>query len=137
MREPRPNWFPLRVNFKILDTHPHPFLYWSPTRANAGLTNREIMAISGHCSESSLQSYHNMSSVQQLRKCSNVLTVALGDDRVQATSDQLVGNERRPPLQQLQVPFVNTAISFFVQSDIQSMHDCNVQVYNLLQAVND
>ena len=48
--------------------------------ANAGLTNREIMAISGHRSESSLQSYHNMPSVQQLRKCSNVLTVALGDD---------------------------------------------------------
>jgi len=36
--------------------------------ANAGLTNREIMAIYGHRNESSLQNYHNMPSVQQLRK---------------------------------------------------------------------
>ena len=76
--------------------------------ANAGLTNREIMAISGRGNESSLQSYHNMPSVPQLRKCCNVLTVALGDDKVQATN---VGNERRPPLQELQVPSVNRAIS--------------------------
>lgn len=49
--------------------------------ANAGLTNREIMVISGRGNESSLQSYHNMPSVPQLRKCSNVHTVALGDDK--------------------------------------------------------
>ena len=73
--------------------------------ANAGLTNREIVAIFGHHNEPSLQNYHNMPSVQQLCKCSNVLTVALGDDKVQGTiAEQLVGNERRPPLQQLQVP---------------------------------
>ena len=47
--------------------------------ANAGLTNREIMAISGHRNESSLQNYHNMPSVQQLRKCSNVLTAVYSD----------------------------------------------------------
>ena len=81
-------------------------------RANAGLTNREIIVISGHHNESSLQSYHNMPSVPQLRKCSNVLTVALGDDKVQATTaHQLVGNERGPLLQELQVPSVNRAIS--------------------------
>ena len=45
---------------------------------NAGLTNREIMAISGHRNEWSLQSYHNMPSANQLRKCSNVLSLALG-----------------------------------------------------------
>ena len=27
MREPRPDWFPLGVNFKILDEHPYLFLY--------------------------------------------------------------------------------------------------------------
>ena len=70
--------------------------------ANAGHTNREIMAISGHRNESSLQNYHNMPSVQKLRKCSNVLTVAIGDDKDHPTiADQLVGNERRHPLQQL------------------------------------
>ena len=30
MREPRPDWSPLGVNFKILDEHPHLFLYSSP-----------------------------------------------------------------------------------------------------------
>ena len=105
--------------------------------ANAGLTNREIMAISGHRNESSLQNYHNMPSVQQLRKCSNVLTVALGDDKVQpTTADQLVGNEKRPPLQQLQVPSLNTAMSSTQQNKAvfsQMFGSCtigNVNVYN-------
>ena len=105
--------------------------------ANAGLTNREIMAISGHRNESSLQNYHNMSSVQQLRKCSNVLTVALGDDKVQpTTADQLVGNEKRPLLQHLQVPSVNTAMSSTQQNKAvfsKMFGSCtigNVNVYN-------
>ena len=46
--------------------------------ANSGLTNREIMAISGHRNESNVQSYHSMPSVKQLRKCSDVLCTALG-----------------------------------------------------------
>ena len=77
--------------------------------SNTGLTNREIMSISGHRNESSLQSYHNLPSVQQLRKCSNVLSVALGDDNPQSTEPP--SNESRPPLQQLQVPAIITAIS--------------------------
>ena len=48
--------------------------------ANAGLSDREIMAISGHRSEASLRSYHQQPSVNQLRKCSDVLTVALSED---------------------------------------------------------
>jgi len=44
--------------------------------ANAGLSDRDIMAISGHRSEASLRSYHQQPSVNQLRKCSDVLTVA-------------------------------------------------------------
>ena len=75
--------------------------------------------------------------VPQLRKCSNVLTVALGDDKVQATTaHQLVGNERRPPLQQLQVPSVNTAISSTPQNTalfspmFSSCTIGNVHVYN-------
>ena len=30
IREPRPDWSPLGVNFKVLDEHPHPFLYSGP-----------------------------------------------------------------------------------------------------------
>ena len=32
MREPRPDWSPLGVNFKILDEHPHLFYISSPPR---------------------------------------------------------------------------------------------------------
>ena len=77
--------------------------------ANAGLTNREIMAISGHRNESNLQSYHNMPSAHQLRKCSDVLSLALGEDQShEQTPNKLVV---RSPLQQLQVPSINTSIS--------------------------
>ena len=102
--------------------------------ANAGLTNREIMAISGHRSESSLQSYHNMPSAHQLRKCSDVLSLALGEDQSnEQTPNQLVV---RPPLQQLQVPSINTSISTNQQSTSefkQLFYLCtigNVNVYN-------
>ena len=49
--------------------------------ANAGLTDREIMAISGPRSEASWRSYHNQPSVEQLRKCSDVLSEALSDEQ--------------------------------------------------------
>ena len=110
--------------------------------ANAGLTNREIMAISGHRSESSLQSYHNMPSVQQLRKCSNVLTVALGDDRVQATADQLVGNERKASTTTAASSirqhgnFFHSTEHSCVQPDVQFMHDWQRPRLQL-QAVNE
>ena len=102
--------------------------------ANAGLTNREIMAISGHRNESSLQSYHNMPSAHQLRKCSDVLSLALGEDQSkEQTPNQLVV---RPPLQQLQVPSINTSIPTNQQSTSefkQLFNLCtigNVNVYN-------
>jgi len=102
------------------------------------------MAISGHRNESSLQNYHNMPSVQQLRQCSNVLTVARGDDKVQpTTTDQLVANENRPPLQQLQVPSMNTAISSTQQNKavfsqmFSSNAIGNVKVYNYKPGQNN
>ena len=79
--------------------------------STAGLTNREIMAISGHRNESSLKSYHSMPSSNQLRKCSDVLASALGDNETiraaEQRQNQIVGCER-PPLQQLPVPLNNT-----------------------------
>ena len=79
--------------------------------STAGLTKREIMAISGHRNESSLKSYHSMPSANQLRKCSDVLASALGDNETiraaEQRQNQIVGCER-PPLQQLPVPLNNT-----------------------------
>ena len=43
---------------------------------NFGLSDRQIMAISDHRNESSLRSYHQPST-EQLRQCSDVLSVAL------------------------------------------------------------
>jgi len=82
--------------------------------STAGLTNREIMmAISGHRNESSLsKSYNSMPSVNQLRKCSDVLPSALGEHKTiraaEQRQNQTVGRETRPPLQQLPVPLNNT-----------------------------
>ena len=57
--------------------------------STAGLTNREIMAISGHRNKSSLKRYHCRPSVNQRRKCSDVLACALGD------SETIRGAEQR------------------------------------------
>ena len=45
--------------------------------SNAGLSNRHIMAISGHRNEQSLASYNSRPSSNQLQQCSNVLAQAL------------------------------------------------------------
>lgn len=45
----------------------------------AGLPDRQIMAISGHRSESSLKSYSSRPSTSQLQQSSNVLSLAIGD----------------------------------------------------------
>ena len=69
--------------------------------ANAGLSDREIMALSGHRSEASLRSYHQQPSVNQLRKCSDVLTVALSEDEKVDAPTGLQVTSARYPLQQL------------------------------------
>ena len=79
--------------------------------ANSGLTNREIMAISGHRNESNVQSYHSIPLVKQFRRCSDVLcTTALGhDDKVNEQPANLMIS--MTPLQQLPFLSVYTAIS--------------------------
>ena len=97
--------------------------------ANSGLTNREIMAISGHRNESNVQSYHSIPSVKQLRICSEVLCTALGhDDKVDEQPANVMIS--MTPLQQLPLSSVNTAISAThqntyssIQSDVHFMHD--------------
>ncbi|CAB4010182.1 Transposable element P transposase, partial [Paramuricea clavata] len=53
--------------------------------SNAGLTNRHIMSISGHRNEQSLQHYNRRPSTSQLKRCSEVLSEALGPIRCQLT----------------------------------------------------
>ena len=98
------------------------------------LTNREIMAISGHRNESNVQSYHSIPSVKQLRSCSEVLCTALGhDDKVDEQPANLMIS--RTPLQQLPFSSVNTAISATHQNKApfsQMFTSCtiaNVQIY--------
>ena len=59
---------------------------------------------------------------------------ALGDDKVQPTiAEQLVGNERRPPLQQLQVPSAMSSTQQNTAVFSQMFSSCtigNVHVYN-------
>lgn len=45
--------------------------------SEAGLPNRQIMAISGHRNESSLRSYNSRPSSEDLRQCSDVLTATI------------------------------------------------------------
>ena len=47
--------------------------------SNAGLTNRHIMAISGHRSEQSLVHYNQRPSTSQLKRSSEVISEVLGD----------------------------------------------------------
>ncbi|XP_078351362.1 uncharacterized protein LOC144636089 [Oculina patagonica] len=76
---------------------------------NAGLTDREIMALSGHRNETSLKSYHNQPSAEQLRKCSDVLSVALRDKETdESVSESPGGTSTRNPLQQLPYPSINS-----------------------------
>ena len=67
----------------------------------AGSSDRVIMAISSHRSEASLRSYHQQPSVNQLRKCSEVLTVALSEDEGTDAPTGLQYKAARYSLQQL------------------------------------
>ena len=102
--------------------------------ANSGLTNREIMAISGHRNESSLHSYYSIPLVKQLRRCSDVLCTALGhDDKVDEQPANLMIS--MTPLQQLLLSSVYTAISAIHQNTApfsQMFTSCtigNVHIY--------
>ena len=102
--------------------------------ANSGLTNREILAISGHRNESNVQSYHSIPSVKQLRRCSEVLCKAVGhDDKVDEQPANVMIS--MTPLQQLPFSSVNTAISATHQSTApfsQMFTSCtigNVHIY--------
>ena len=57
--------------------------------SNAGLSNRHIMAISGHQNEQSLRSYNARPSSAQLQHSSDVLSNALSSTSVPSTSAQI------------------------------------------------
>ena len=51
-------------------------------QSNAGIQNRHIMAISGHCSEQSLAYYNRRPSTSQLQQCSDVLSRSLNAENL-------------------------------------------------------
>ena len=61
---------------------------------NAGLTNWHIMSISGHRNEQSLQHYNCRPSTSQLKRCSDVLSQALGDEPGGSYQKQAVQRRR-------------------------------------------
>ena len=96
--------------------------------SQSGLENRQIMAISGHRNESSLRSYNSRPSVDQLRQCSDILSVALnGKDsrlppRFPLQSLQSLGNSAG-----LQVQSSST-VHLQSQQQFSSMfHGCPIQ----------
>lgn len=67
--------------------------------SNAGLTNRHIMSISGHRNEQSLLHYNQRPSTSQLKRCSDVLSQALGGDS--SDTDERQVPQRRRLLQKI------------------------------------
>jgi len=57
--------------------------------SNAGLSNRQIMAISGHRNEASLRSYNSRPSVNDLRLASDVLSSALDNSKATASGQSV------------------------------------------------
>ena len=58
--------------------------------SQAGISSRQIMAISGHRNEQSLKHYNDRPSENQLRQCSNVISEALGDQSPNSHRDVLM-----------------------------------------------
>ena len=90
--------------------------------SNAGLTNRHIMSISGHRNEQSLQHYNRRPSTTQLKRCSEVLSEALGNETGQ--SDGHVAVQRRRTVESLQTNSASTTTTVTSQSS-------TVQIENL------
>ena len=94
------------------------------------------MAISGHRSEASLRSYHQQPSVNQLRKCSDVLTVALSEDeRIDALTG-LQYTAARYPLQHLPCES-STVNSISANIYVFSDHSDDVDIQRYVQLMHN
>ena len=91
---------------------------------NAGLTNRHIMSISGHRTEQSLLHYNRRPSTSQLKRCSNVLSEALGNET--GHFDQHVVQRRR----QVECLQTNSSTSSMANTTFNSQSSL-VQIENL------
>ena len=90
--------------------------------SNAGLTNRHIMAISGHKNEASLLPYNSRPSSSQLRQCSDIITNALVPKEKEPNKELLV-----------------TATSSEVKEELLSgfsLKDCTISTLNIKLTVN-
>ena len=95
--------------------------------SNAGLTNRHIMQISGHRNEQSLQHYNRRPSTSQLKRCSDVLSEALGNET--GHTDEFHSIQRRRTVQAFQVTKSNSSAVSTTTTNLSS--NSSVQIKNL------
>ena len=98
-------------------------------RSNAGVQNRHIMAISGHCSEQSLLHYNMQPSTSQLRTCSEVLSRSLTSDRSESLAVIAINIQKEVRQESSIVVFSATEKtltssfgSFFTNCTVQNVH---------------
>ena len=95
--------------------------------SNAGFTNRHIMQISGHRNEQSLQHYNRRPFTSQLKRCSDVLSEALGNET--GHTDEFHSIQRRRTVQAFQATKSNSSAVSTITTSLSSIS--SVQIKNL------
>ena len=97
--------------------------------SNAGFTNRHIMSISGHRNEQSLQHYNRRPSTSQLKRCSEVLSEALGNEA--SHPDHHLAVQRKRTTESFQLQATSTSCSSTMNVTSQSSDSSPFEIENL------
>lgn len=91
--------------------------------SQAGLSNRQIMAISGHRNEASLRSYNNQPSTSELRQCNDVLANAIGDQtQLQLSNFHQPTTNSLSLVSQTSAQTENKSLTMFSSCTIENVH---------------